>query len=201
MTVIEPGDDEIPTRKLTWKPLGLLNHIKLRTIDDRFPLALWEVWFCSSLGVPIPSLIGPSQQCSWNDFLYDSYEDHLQTFQTKSATSQVHEWPRYKSGVLLDSVGHTVKIHKITPVTGKERGDIQIRDYVVLQKPREQANRLPPPRTLILEFTMTHTCYERSIQDTNVQLIHKGVQMVILNLMVFSRKWSGTKFDTIVKFI
>jgi hypothetical protein len=32
-----------------------------RTIDDRFPIALWEVWFCSTLGVPIPVLIGPPQ--------------------------------------------------------------------------------------------------------------------------------------------
>ncbi len=36
------------------------------------------------------------------------------------------------------------------------RGDLEIKDYVVLQKPKEQADRLPPPRTLILDFTMTH---------------------------------------------
>ena len=59
MTSIEPGEN--PTRTLTWKPLTFLSHIKRRTNDDRFPLSLWETWFCSSLGVPIPSLIGPSQ--------------------------------------------------------------------------------------------------------------------------------------------
>jgi hypothetical protein len=37
--------------------------------------------------------------------------------------------------------------------------DIEIRDYVVLQKPQEQANRMPPPRTSILDFTLTHTRY------------------------------------------
>ena len=82
MAAIEPGDGKIPTRKLTWKPLGFLRHIMCRTIDDRFPIALWEVWFCSTLGVPIPALIGPSQQCDFNDFLYDPYGDHLQTCQT-----------------------------------------------------------------------------------------------------------------------
>ena len=61
MTDIQPGDGEIPTRKLTWKPLGFLRHIKSRTIDDRFPIVLREVWFCSTLGVPMPTLIGPSQ--------------------------------------------------------------------------------------------------------------------------------------------
>jgi hypothetical protein len=63
---------------------------------------------------------------------------------------------------ILGSVGHKVKIHKITPSTGKERGDLEIKDYVVLQKPQEQTDRLPPPRTLILDFTMTHTSYGRS---------------------------------------
>ncbi len=69
-------------------------------------------------------------------------------------------------------MGHRVKIHKITPATGKERGDIEIRDYVVLQNPQEQANHLPPPRTLLLDFTMTHTRYGRSIQHTTGQLTH-----------------------------
>ena len=27
----------------------------------------------------------------------------------------------------MGSVGHTVKIHKITPATGKERGDLEIK--------------------------------------------------------------------------
>jgi hypothetical protein len=33
-----------------------------------------------------------------------------------------------------------------------------------------------------------------------VNLLTQGVQMVILSRMVVSRKWSGTKFGTIVKF-
>jgi hypothetical protein len=36
-------------------------------------------------------------------------------------------------------------------------GDLEIKDYVVLQKPQEQSDRLPPPRTLILDFTLTHS--------------------------------------------
>ncbi len=62
----------------------------------------------------------------------------------------------------MGSVGHRVKIHKITPAQGKERGDVEIRDYVVLQKPRDGTDCLPPPRTLILDFTMTHTRFGRS---------------------------------------
>ncbi len=57
MYSLEPG--ESPTHSLNWKSLGFLTHIKRRTNGDRFPLSLWEVWVCSTLGVPIPVLIGP----------------------------------------------------------------------------------------------------------------------------------------------
>ena len=71
---------------------------------------------------------------------------------------------------IFGSVGHRVKIHKITPATGKERGDLEIKDYVVLQKPLEQTDRLPPPRTLILDFTLTHTRYDSSHVHTTGQM-------------------------------
>jgi hypothetical protein len=81
----------------------------------------------------------------------------------------VHDWVVYRLGGIFGSVGHRVKIHKITPATGKERDDLEIKDYVVLQKPLEQADRLPP-RTLILDFTLTHTRYDSSHVHTTGQL-------------------------------
>ena len=110
-----------------------------------------------------PALIGPAQQCRYNDFTYDTFGDHLQTCQVKSETSQVHDWVVYELGSLLGSVGHRIKIPKITSVSGKERGDIAIKDYVVLQKPQAQDNHIPPPRTLIMDFTMTHVRFGSSV--------------------------------------
>ena len=52
--------------------------------------------------------------------------------------------------------------YKITSVTGKERDDLEIKDYVALPKPQEQDDRLPPPRTLIMDFTLTHTRFGHS---------------------------------------
>jgi hypothetical protein len=118
MYAIEPG--EPPSRSPTWKPLGFLSHIKCRTKSDRFPLSLWEVWFCSTLGVPIPALIGPFQQCACNNFHPDSFGDHLQTCKVKSVVSQVHDWVVYRLGDIFGSVGQRVKIHKITPAAGKK---------------------------------------------------------------------------------
>ena len=40
--------------------------------------------------------------------------------------------------------------------------NIEIKDYVVMQKPQPQANRLPPPLTLIMDYTMTHISFGRS---------------------------------------
>ena len=88
-------------------------------------------------------------------------------------------------------MGHKVQIHKITPATGKERGDLEIRDYVVLQKPQEQA-RLPPPRTLILDFTMTHPHIGRSHVHPSGQLTNTrrldGVPEPDGDLKVVTRK-------------
>jgi hypothetical protein len=132
MYALEPG--ETPTRTLNWNPLEFLSHIKRCTNDDRFPPSLWEFWICFTLGVPFPALIGPSQWCVCNVFHYDSFGDHLQTCRVMSVASQSHDWVVYRLGDILGSVGHRVKIHKIKPVTGKERGDLEIQDYVVLQK-------------------------------------------------------------------
>ncbi len=41
---------------------------------------------------------------------------------------------------------------------------------MLVQKPQEQADRLPPPRTLILDFTLTHTHYGSSNVHTTGQL-------------------------------
>ncbi len=68
----------------------------------------------------------------------------------ESAASQAHDWVVYRLGGILGSVGRRVKIHKITSTTGKERGDPEIKDYVVLQKPQGQTDRLPPPRRVLV---------------------------------------------------
>ena len=102
------------------------------------------------------------------------YGDHLQTCQVKSADSLVHDWVVHRLGDLLGSVGYRVKILNITPATGKERGDLEIKDYLVLQKPQEQADCLPPPRTLIMVFTLTHTRFGRSSVNPFGQFTHKA---------------------------
>ncbi len=68
----------------------------------------------------------------------------------------------------MEIICRHAKSSQITPTTGKERDDLEIKDYVVLQKPLEQGDRLPPPRTLIMDFTLTHTRYGSS----HVKILH-----------------------------
>ena len=76
----------------------------------------------------------------------------------------------YTLSSLFRSVGHRIKTHKVTPAAGNDRGDIEIKDYVIL--PRGEDNR-PPPRTLMMDVSMTHDRYGRTTQRTNGALSHR----------------------------
>ncbi len=81
----------------------------------------------------------------------------------------------YSLSLLLCSIGHRVKTHRITPAAGNERGDIEIKDYVFL--PRGEDDRLPP-RTLVMDVTMTHDRDGRTTQHTNgVLTLTESVQV------------------------
>ena len=107
MMVIEPGEE--PTYMITWKTTTFLSHIQPRSHEDRFPIPLWETWFCQILGVPIPVLIENPRQCPCRQFSFDHYGDHIQTCQRQSATLPAYEWIVFKLSLLLRSVGHRVK--------------------------------------------------------------------------------------------
>jgi hypothetical protein len=66
----------------------------------------------------------------------------MQICQVKSESSQTHGWVMYCFGDILGSVGHRVKIHKITLVTGKERGDLEIKDDMTFESYKNLKNRL-----------------------------------------------------------
>ena len=70
------------------------------------------------------------------------------------------DWVVYKLSSLFTTVDHHVKIHKITPVVGKEHGDIEIKikDYVVLLY----------GDPLIHDFTMTHDRFGRWCHSVSV---------------------------------
>ena len=89
---------------------------------------------------------------------------------TSICSIPAYEWIVYRLSLLLRSVGHRGKTHRITPAAGNERGDIEIQDYVILSHGED--DRLPP-RTLVMDVTMTHDRYGRTTQHTNGSLTHR----------------------------
>jgi hypothetical protein len=62
------------------------------------------------------------------------------------------------------------------------------KDYVttVLQKPQEHDNRLPPPRTLIIHFTMTHVRFGWSHLLPPGQLTHtRSSEVILIHMVLF----------------
>jgi hypothetical protein len=149
---------------LTWKTTAFISHIQPRSHDDRFPIPLWETWFCQSLGVPIPSLFENPRQCPFRQFSFDHFGDHIQTCHRQSTSLPVHEWIVSRFSLFLRSVCHRVKTHRITPAPDNERGDIEIQDYFIWT--RGEDDRFPP-RTLVMDVTMTHDRYGHTTQHTN----------------------------------
>ena len=86
--------------------LALRTPIRGGSHDDRFPMPLWETWFCSSLGVPIPALLANPQQCPCRQFRFNPYGDHIQTCQRQSAALPSHEWIVHKLSLMFRSIGH-----------------------------------------------------------------------------------------------
>jgi hypothetical protein len=74
--------------------------------------------------------------------------------------SQVHDWfvtEVYKLGGFLGSVGHRVKIHKFTPVTGKAIRVLDDQIYTPLDNFRTQSVQMVVLNLMVLLAVMTYT--------------------------------------------
>jgi hypothetical protein len=146
--------------------------------DERLKTKSWGIYTPRKLELfldklswqSVLSILIQKKQLIFRQFNFDPYGDHIQTCQRPSATLPAHEWIVYKLALFLRSVGHRVKTHRITSSAGDERGDIEIKDYVILT--RGEVDRLPP-RTLVIDVTMTHDRYGRTTQSTDGALTHR----------------------------
>jgi hypothetical protein len=155
------------------------------------PASPWEVWFSSTLGVPIPVLIGSSQRYTCNVFDYDVCRDHLQTCQVKSVVSQVHEWVVYRLGSILGSVGHKVKIHSIL---GSVDHKVKIRASSVAQSRRHVLHRATPslPRWLLPQPHRVCTPHTQPQPLTTRKHTHTHTLPLTENP---EEEWTNTRMD------
>jgi hypothetical protein len=77
----------------------------------------------------------------------------------------------------FDPYGDHIQTCQRTPAAGHERGDNEIKDYVIL--PRGEDDRLPP-RALMMDVTIIHDHYG----STNGTLTHRVSSQELLSLTV-----------------
>lgn len=85
---------------------------KIKVSCGRFPLSLWEIWFCSSLGAPIPAVHGPPRHCGCRAFPFDTFEA-CQTQLHEPGSQPVHDWVVCEfSSLLLPAQGTASRFTK-----------------------------------------------------------------------------------------
>ena len=56
MTNLEPLDEEVPNRVLSFKPMSWLGQIRPHRRDEAWPAGLWQPFFSACVGATIPAL-------------------------------------------------------------------------------------------------------------------------------------------------
>jgi len=79
----------------------------------------------------------------------------------------LQKYPELKGRDVAD-VGHHVKTQKNTPAGGNERGDIEIKDYIVFPRGEEATKKLSP-RTLISNFHVVRALHYEFIAHSEVR--------------------------------
>ena len=88
---------------------------------DSWHLSLWQTFFCSTLGEPIPVLVplptqsNPGATCGCNKFLLDLHGDHTSTCKSHSGATKAHDWMVTQLSPLFGTIRHKVKTQGITP--------------------------------------------------------------------------------------
>ena len=175
---LEPEGKNAKARRLWYKPLAWLGVIRPLAQGEDWPLPLWQTFFTTTIGFPLPLLSaapGQSKVCGCRKFIIDKLGDHVSTCTAHSAAQIAHDWTVERLACLLRTVGHVVKTQfKVTASRGRKRGDIEIAHYL---------HHAAGGRSLILDFCMTHlrngSCAANP--QLNGQLCHRDFQKSLVS--------------------
>jgi len=138
----KPSQSNVPTEKATqmhinWNPLGFLLDLSAHKIETRFPLDVWQAFFCRSFGAPIPKMLTHAQSrtlCSYKMGI-DPFGDHFLTCKQHTGSIRGHNH-------LMDVVACMSRDSKTSPVrvnhkvstTGdgtRKQGDVTISNFPI----------------------------------------------------------------------
>jgi len=112
----EPSKPNVPMEEakqmhLNWNPLGFLSDLSTNKSETRFPLDVWQAFFCRSFGAPIPKMLAHAHSCTLCSckMCIDPFGDHFLT--CKQHTGSIHGHNH-----LMDVVASLLRDSKIGPV-------------------------------------------------------------------------------------
>jgi hypothetical protein len=161
------------SRKLFWTPLGFLGQLGTSRQADVWSTSLWQTFFCTTLGAPVPILsldFPKAYPCA--SFNIDAYGDHVHTCNKIAGITTAHNWAVGALASLFSSLGHSVRSQvKVTASTGQRQGDIEMIDYLDLS--RDFTN-------LMLDLSFVHELHgaSRANPQANGKLIFNDFKLL-----------------------
>jgi len=138
----EPSQPNVPMEKakqmyLNWSPLGFMSDLFTNKLETRFPLDVWQAFFCRSFRAPIPKMLANANSrtlCSCK-MCINPLGDHVLT--CKQHTGSIHSHNH-----LMDVVASLSRDSKISPVrvnhkvstTGdgtRKQGDVEVSNFPI----------------------------------------------------------------------
>jgi len=120
---------------LTWMPLAFLVSLRPQRQPKRFTGEIWVIFFCQTLGAPIPLLRAHAvarTQCVCQKFVLDQYGDHVLTGKKHTGTIAGHDHVMNVSAQLARNSGLRVRINRKVATTGADsnkQGDVQAMEF------------------------------------------------------------------------
>ena len=91
LRALEPAHDDAKPRTLKIKPMGWLSQIRATDDDESWPIDLWQSFFCSTIGLPLPVVAAqPSTRCGCGRWYLDQYGDHAKTCKHHTGATKAH---------------------------------------------------------------------------------------------------------------
>jgi hypothetical protein len=167
MRALEPAHEDAQPRTLKIKPMAWLSQIRATDDDESWPLDLWQSFFCSTIGLPLPIVAAQSStRCGCGRWYLDQYGDHAKTCKHHTGATKAHDWACERLATCLRSTGTKVKTQgAVTAVDGNKRGDLELMGYLG-----------DGAQDLVLDFSMRHYRGGAAPRNwhRNGELLHPG---------------------------
>jgi len=138
----EPSQPDVPTEKakqmhLNWSPLGFMSDLFTNKLETRFPLDVWQAFFCRSFRAPIPKMLAHAHSrtlCSCR-MCINPLGDHVLSCKQHTGSICGHNHLMdVVASMSRDSKIGPVRVNHKVPTTDngtRRQGDVEISNFPI----------------------------------------------------------------------